>query len=222
MPRHDRTTGEILRFALAPRWVHRATASLLFICLATGLTLYVGQLSLAVGHRALVEAVHVYCGIALPAPFLLGLLSATFRQDLQRLSRFLPVDTAWLRSRDRRSGRLPIGKFNAGQKLNGSFTLGAILVMLGTGLVMRYANGWPIRFRTGATFVHDWLTWLIIVIVAGHLWFAQRDPIARRGMRTGRVPVSWARREHPAWAAELDPPQERPTEDRPLTQTGAD
>ena len=36
----------------------------------------------------------------------------------------------------------------------------------------------------------------------GHLWFAAKDPHARAGMRTGRVPLGWARREHSAWAAE--------------------
>ena len=72
--------------------------------------------------------------------------------------------------------------------------------MLGTGLVMRYANGWPVSYRTGATFVHDWLSYGVLIVVLGHLYFALRDPIARRGMRTGRVPDSWARREHRDWA----------------------
>ena len=36
---------------------------------------------------------------------------------------------AWLRSKDRRSGRLGIGKFNAGQKLNAAFVLGGVIVM---------------------------------------------------------------------------------------------
>ena len=100
---------------------------------------------------------------------------------------------------------MPVGKFNAGQKLNAAFTLGAILVMLGTGLVMRYGNSWPVRWRTGATFVHDWLSLLVLIVVCGHMWYAWRDPVARTGMRTGWVPVHWAAAEHAAWAAEFEP-----------------
>ena len=37
---------------------------------------------------------------------------------------------------------------------------------------------------------------------------ALKDPYAMAGMRTGRVPLRWARREHAAWAREVagDPP----------------
>jgi formate dehydrogenase subunit gamma len=160
-------------------------------------------LSVAIGRRALLEWVHVIAGIMLPVPFLVGWCSRRFRADVRRLNRFLPEDWEWLRSRDRRSGRIPVGKFNAGQKLNAAFTLGAILVMLGTGSIMRFANHWPVQLRTGATFVHDWLSLTILVVVLGHLWFAMRDPVARAGMRTGHVPPEWAAVEHAGWLAEV-------------------
>jgi len=184
------------------RWAHRGLALLMGICLLTAAVLYIGPLSVLVGRRALVEQIHVYSGMALPVPILLGLLSRPFRSDVRLLNRFLPVDRVWLRARDRRSGRLPVGKFNAGQKINAGFVGGAIIVMLGTGLVMRYANHWPVSYRTGATWVHDWLAYAIVAMVAGHLYFAGRDPMARRGMRTGLVSLQWARREHRAWAEE--------------------
>ena len=87
---------------------------------------------------------------------------------------------------------MPIGKFNAGQKLNANFQLGAILVMMLTGSVMRFANHWPIEWRTGATFVHDWIAYAILAVVLGHVYMANRDPEAMRGMRTGYVPLIWA------------------------------
>lgn len=202
-------TGELLRTTPSVRWAHRGLALLMGICLITAAVLYIGPLSVLVGRRALVERIHVYSGIALPVPLLLGLLSRAFRDDIRLLNRFLPVDRVWLRARDRRSGRLPVGKFNAGQKINAAFVCGAIIVMLGTGLVMRYANRWPVSYRTGATWVHDWLAYAIVAMVAGHLYFATRDPMARRGMRTGRVTVTWARREHRAWAEESAGPPEK-------------
>lgn len=193
----------LLRFTSGERWVHRVTAALMGVCLLTAAILYIGPLSVLIGRRALVETIHVAAGIALPVPVLLGLLSRAFRADLRRLNRFTPIDWEWLRSRDRRSGRLAVGKFNAGQKLNASFQLGGIVVLLGTGLIMRFANHWPLALRTGATFVHDWTSYVVAGVLLGHLLFALRDPVAKMGMRTGVVPVDWAKVEHGGWVAEL-------------------
>jgi formate dehydrogenase subunit gamma len=195
--------GELLRFSPAERWVHRTLALLMGACLLTAAILYIGPLSVLVGRRALVGRIHVLTGLALPVPLLLGWLSAAFRDDLRRLNRFHPVDGVWLRSSDRRSGRLPVGKFNAGQKLNAAFVAGAIGVQFGSGIIMRYGQHWPLSARTGATFVHDWLAAAVAVAVLGHLSFAFRDRDARRGMRTGAVPAHWAEREHRGWAEEL-------------------
>jgi formate dehydrogenase subunit gamma len=196
-----RRPAELLRFTRGERWVHRATAILMGICLATAAILYVDVLSQMFGHRALVEWIHVIAGISLPIPILIGLLSKAFRADAGRLNRFTRNDWKWLRSRQRRDGAIPVGKFNAGQKLNANFQLGAIFMMLGTGVIMRFANAWPVSLRTGATFVHDWMSYAILAMVLGHMYMANRDPHALRGMRTGYVPTSWAKREHKAWAA---------------------
>jgi formate dehydrogenase subunit gamma len=147
--------------------------------------------------------VHVLAGLALPVPVLIGWLSAAYRADLRELNRFHPVDAEWLRSSDRRSGRLRVGKFNAGQKLNAAFVAGAIVVQLASGVIMQYGRHWPLYLRSGATFVHDWLAAAVAVTIAGHLYLAYRDPDARRGMRTGRVSLRWAKREHRGWAEAL-------------------
>jgi formate dehydrogenase subunit gamma len=181
--------------------VHRATAVLVGVCLATAAVLYLEPLATLVGRRALVVQLHVLAGLALPLPVLLGRLSAAYRADLRALNRFTRADGDWLRRRDRRSAGLPVGKFNAGQKLNAALSAGGGLVLLGTGVVMAYGSGWPLSLRTGSTFVHDWTAAALFLLVLGHLRLAYRDEDARRGMRTGRVPVGWARREHPAWAA---------------------
>ncbi len=194
------------RFTGGEKWVHRSTAALMGICLLTAAVLYFGPLSVLVGRRALVEQVHVIAGIALPIPILCGWLSRAFRADARRLNRFSPTDWAWLRSRGWRGSRLLVGKFNAGQKLNASFVTGAIGVLLGTGLIMRFANTWPLSLRTGATFVHDWLSYAVAGVVLGHIVFALRDPTARAGMRTGVVPADWAYAEHRAWAEEISSP----------------
>ncbi|WP_441248793.1 cytochrome b/b6 domain-containing protein [Kitasatospora sp. McL0602] len=198
MPRPaDRT--RIPRFTPAERWVHRATAALMLVCLATAACLYYPPLSELVGRRRLVTALHEWCGLALPVPLLLGLASRAFRADLARLNRFAPYDREWLRAVRRRSYRRPAGKFNAGQKLYAGWIAGAVLVMTGTGLLMWFTHLAPLVWRTGATFVHDWLALAVAIVVGGHVWMAVKDPEARRGLRTGSVDHLWAAREHPDW-----------------------
>src|SRR6478735_3971686 len=110
------------------------------VCLVTAVILYNGSLMLAVGHRHLVETIHVWSGLALPVPMVAGALSAAYRSDVGRLNRFTPDDWRWLRSRSRRDGTIPVGKFNAGQKVNAALSTGGIIVLLVTGIVMYYPD----------------------------------------------------------------------------------
>ena len=198
-------TDAVYRFDRAERLVHRTTATLMIVCIVTAAVLYNGSISVHVGHRHLVELIHVYCGFALPVPLILGLVSYAYRADLRRLGRMTPADRRWLRSRTRRDGTIRVGKFNAGQKLNAALSAGSILVLLGTGIVMYFIGLAPLTMRTGATFVHDWFALGLGLLVIGHVTFAVKDPEARRGMRTGRVSRAWAAGEHAAWLAEVDP-----------------
>ena len=188
------------RFSRAERWTHRILSILMGLLLLTAAFLFFPELSSIAGNRLLLRNVHVIAGFALPVPLIVAAFFVAFRRDADRLNRFTKDDWTWLRSRDRRSGRIPVGKFNAGQKLNAAFTLGAIILMFLTGIIM---YGWlGDTWRTGATFVHDWLSLIIAIMVGGHMWMAYSDSIARLGMRTGSVPTSWARREHGQWADE--------------------
>ncbi|MCW2863623.1 MAG: formate dehydrogenase gamma subunit [Actinoallomurus sp.] len=204
-------TPTLTRFERPVRWVHQVTSVLMLICLATAAVLYVPALAETVGRRHLIRAVHIYAGFGLPVPALLGWASRAFRDDLRRLNRFSTADWEWLRGRDRRAtvggrGIHPVGKYNAGQKLNAAFAGGAILVMLGTGLILTFPHPWPDSLRAGATFVHDWLFFAIFVVVAGHLWYALRDRGALSGMFLGHVPEDWAARHHAAWLDEHERP----------------
>jgi formate dehydrogenase subunit gamma len=200
-PPSERPAG-VRRFSRAERWVHRTTAALMLLCVATAAALYVPQIAELVGRRYLVVTLHQWSGLLLPVPFLLGLASRAFRADLRRLNRFGPHDRTWLRAvrrRDRRPSSRPAGKFNAGQKLYAAWIAGAVLVMLATGLVMWFTSLTPLVLRTSATFVHDWLSLAVGIVLAGHIGMALADPESRRGMRTGSVERRWAKREHPLW-----------------------
>jgi formate dehydrogenase subunit gamma len=199
------------RFTVVERWVHRSTAILVAVLFATGLTLYYAPLSVLVSRRALVETTHVAAGLLLPLPLLAALLvSPELRADVSALGRLTRVDRLWLRRRDRRRSRLPVGKFNGGQKLAAATMSGAGLVLLGTGLLLLA----PVRLdlpdgvREGATITHDLFTFGAFLLLGGHIWLAMRHPQARVALRTGVVDRSYAEAEHPAWAAEVS--QNRP------------
>jgi formate dehydrogenase subunit gamma len=195
----------LLRFDRTERILHWVNAALAGILLLTGAVLYLGELSALVGRRELVRDLHVAAGLALPVPLLLALprrRGARLRADLGALNRFGPDDGRWLRSRGR-DPSVRLGKFNPGQKLNAAFVAGAGAVLLGTGLVMRFFAPFPLEWRTGATFVHDWTAFGLGLAVAGHVWLAFADPDALRSMVTGRVPAAWARRHRPRWYEEV-------------------
>ena len=191
----------LARFDRIERRLHWLNAALFGVLMATGAVLYVGALSALVGRRELVRVVHVAAGFALPVPLLVarfGRSRAVVAADVRSLARFDDDDRRWLRSGGRdRSVRM--GKFHPGQKLNAAFTVGAIVVMLLTGSIMHWFRFFPVDWRTGATFVHDWFAVTIAVVVAGHLRMALSDPDAMRGMTQGWVPREWARRHRPRW-----------------------
>ena len=196
----------MFRFSTAERWVHRTSSTLMMVALVTAAFLYLPMLAELVGRRRLLVTVHEWAGIVLPVPLVAGIFFRSLRADLRRLNRFGPQDKGWawraMRYGTRAAG--PAGKFNAGQKFYASLIAGATLVMMGTGLLMWFPHLSSITWRTGATFVHDWLAIIVGVLVIGHIRMAMKDPEARHGMRTGRVGRTWARREHRLWVEEED------------------
>jgi formate dehydrogenase subunit gamma len=195
----------LLRFDGVERIVHWVNATLFVVLMLTGAVLYAGPLSVLVGNRDTVRTVHVWCGLLLPVPFALALLSrrgAGLRADLRRLNRWAPGERRWFRRRHRAEVRL--GKFNPGQKLNAACLAGAGLVMLATGSIMHWFAAFPLDWRTGATFAHDWFALGIWLLVLGHIGFALRDGDALEAMMVnGRVPAAWARRHAPRWYDEV-------------------
>lgn len=204
------------RFTRAERYTHRSLAIIMFVLIATAAALYIPDISAVVGNRDLVKTIHSYAGFILPIPLLLALFSLAFRRDASELNRFHPRDWAWIKRKPYSPNPATIyptreyGKFNAGQKLNSAFTVGAITLMFGTGLVMFFSSLFTDDIRTGATFVHDWLALAIVIVVAGHTYKAFSDAQARMGMRSGNVPYSWAKTHYPEWVLAVTQPEIHP------------
>ncbi|GAC1610604.1 MAG: formate dehydrogenase subunit gamma [Mycobacteriales bacterium] len=171
---------------------------------ATGLALYLPTLSLLIGRRPLVEGLHVLAGFLLPLPVFAAWLSPAFRADMTRLNRFVPVDWLWLRNRNRRHERLPVGKFNAGQKLAAAAFAAAGAVLFGTGIMLLLPSQLALSngLREGATIVHDVTTLALITLLLGHAALAYRYPQSRRALRTGSMDLAYAQRNYAQWARE--------------------
>lgn len=201
------------RFDGTERALHWVNAALFGLLMVTGAVLYIGPLSALVGRRETVRLVHVLAGLILPLPLLVarfGPWRQAVTADMRALARFDGDDRRWLRhavrARSRHAGRdetVRMGKFHPGQKLNAAFTAGAIAVMFLSGSIMHWFRFFPVDWRTGATFVHDWLAFTVAVVVAGHLRMALVDRDALRSMIKGSVRGEWARHHRPKWYEEV-------------------
>jgi formate dehydrogenase gamma subunit len=202
----------MLRFDRVERAVHWINASLFLILILTGAALYFTPLIALVGRRKLIEEIHLYVGLSLPVPLLLALAGhwgRGLRRDAGRINRWTEEDLEWIRGLvDTASGRSQaamrprLGKFNPGQKLNAAFVAGGGLVMLGTGALLRWYVPFPLSWRAGATFVHNWLALILVLLILGHITLALADREALRSMFSGRVSRAWAARHAPAWLDE--------------------
>jgi formate dehydrogenase subunit gamma len=193
------------RFTTSEKWVHRSTGVLVAALTVTGAVLYYEPFALAVGRRPLVEGIHIVAGLLLPLPALAGAMaSPALRRDFATLGRMTALDWQWLRRKDRRRARLPIGKFNGGQKLASAVLLGGLLVLFCTGLLLIAPAriNLPVGTRQGATIVHDTFTFGVLLLLAGHFWLALRHPEARQALRTGRMDRRYAEIEYAGWADE--------------------
>jgi formate dehydrogenase subunit gamma len=189
------------RFSRTERTLHWANAVFFLFLLATGLTLYLPSLAIAVGRRQVVQSVHFWSGVAwiavLAAIVVLGDrrgVLATARE----LDEFDRDDLRWL------AGRRPApqGRFNAGQKLNSLLTASFAVLFLVSGLLLWFGER-NTRYRFASTVVlHDGLTYASVALLIGHLYLAVIHPTTRhslRGITLGTVREDWAELHHPKW-----------------------
>lgn len=169
----------VLRFSVTERALHWAFASGYLLLLASGLPLMVPALRGWIrGYSPLV-----------------GELTTLEPGDgpwLRRFPRWL-VATAVERARLDRA----VGRFNAGQKINAVFTLVTASLLLVTGIAL-----WPFGADGLWRAAHRWLTVLVLIPIAGHIFLAAVHPSTRHaltGMLDGRVDREWAATHHPRW-----------------------
>jgi formate dehydrogenase subunit gamma len=215
-------TRRIARFGRTERAAHWLLAATFFVMLGSGLALYLPSLSNIVA-RPTAKAWHLWSaavlGIGIVALVALGNRRALARtaRDLERLDE---DDARWLAGGPKRfvtgDAAPPQGRFNAGQKLNAAVTLGLMIVMAVTGLLLWYGEQDTTYRYSGTVFVHDWGTFILMLLVAGHIYLAVLHPATRhalRGMTLGDVDRDWAEQHHAKWVASQEgtpAPAERP------------
>ena len=197
----------LARFSRTERAVHWVHAVAFFVLLGTGLALYIPQLSVLIGRRPLLKDIHVYTAVAwivaLVAVIVLG-DRRRLRATLRDFDRFDEDDVRWLRKQK----PAPQGRFNAGQKVNAALT-GAFAVLFTVSGGLLWLGERDHRFQfAGSILLHDWVTFISIILVVGHLYLALIYPATRhalRGITRGTVRRDWAEHHHPKWAAEQPP-----------------
>ena len=197
---------QLARFDLVERLVHWSTAIMMLTLIVTGAILYLPALALRVGHRGLIENIHVITGLSLLGPLVLGAVGPWRKRlikDLRRFDRWGASDFDWFKSGARRSG-LPRDKFNGGQKIEAAFLGAAMVAALVTGVIMRFAPSSWITWATGATLVHDALFFAIAAAVIAHISFALSRPDQLVSMVNGRISRAWAKEHAGAWLSEVE------------------
>lgn len=195
---------EIVRFDRTERIVHALSAACVLTLFVTGAILYFPALSVRVGERLLILNIHVICGVVALLPLLFSLRTPWgrhLRRDVARLTQMTKSEWRWFRPSQREEIRL--GKFNPGQKLNAVLSVSALVVLLASGLILRFPSYFSLTLREGATFVHDWFALALILLTLGHIGFALAHPASLRSMIKGGVSKEWARHYAPAWLQEL-------------------
>jgi formate dehydrogenase subunit gamma len=117
-----------------------------------------------------------------------------------------PGDGDWLRGVPERlrSGAPapPVGRFNAGQKMNARLAALGFAVLYATGLaLLLVGRGLP----QGP--LHTLTTVALVGLLSGHVFMAVFNPGTRhalRGMTLGHVDREWAEHHHPLWVEAVD------------------
>ena len=194
------STPYVNRFSRTERAVHWIHAAAFFLLLASGAVLYLPSLSEAVGQRPLVKDLHLYTAAAWAGALLLVVVLGDrrgLRRTLREVEYFDGDDRRWLRG-----GRAPQGRFNAGQKLNAAITAAVAFLFALTGVLL-WLGERNTAFRFASTIlIHDWLTYISLVLLVGHLYLAVIHPATRhalRGITRGSVREDWARKHHAKW-----------------------
>lgn len=194
----------LLRTPLLVRFCHVFIVILFILTALSGLSLFfpsIKAFGLVLGTPQLVRELH---------PFLGGIVFILLMFMLIRLAHHnIPNrdDVRWLKHINRIiAGKepedIPIGKYNAGQKILFWCIMSLITVLMITGIIMwrRYFTQYfPIDILRLAIFFHSLAAIGLILLIIGHAYMAFWVKGSVKGMISGYVSRAWARKNHSKW-----------------------
>lgn len=189
----------IPRFNKTTRILHWSHTIVFIWLLITGIQLFLTQKSLL--GDPLIKMIHLYASpflVLLPlVVYITGRKSA--RGDVNELMRLTGSDFRWFMDFIKGHRSPDIGKFNGGQKMN---FLGAVLLITGfsfSGYVIWMKSMFSVDFVEFNFLLHDFLTVLALLILAGHIIFTLYYSESLRGIIYGTVDEKWAQEHYPKW-----------------------
>ena len=205
--------ARLVRFSRSERALHWVVAATVLPMILSGLALGIDI------YHPEAFVIHIGSLFALAAGVALVVLTGN-RPELARLGRQLRTfdrgDREWLEAAPRSlvGGPVPpAGRFNAGQKLNGTLMPLLLAVSTVTGLYLWARVHRMVTQMNVLGALHNLAAIAIIALVSGHLYMAVLNPGTRhalRGITTGDVDRDWAEHHHGLWVAELGDDYHRP------------
>ena len=199
----------IPRYATSDR-VNHWIVSMCFIVLSlSGLAFFHPSyffLSSVLGGPVWARILHPFIGIVLFLTFV-GLSLRVWKDN-----RFKAVDIEWLKRIDEviNNGdgpdKLPIGKYNAGQKLMFWSMVWSVGFLLVSGIVIWrswFAGYFPVVVVRWGAVIHMLAAFIGIVSLIVHVYAAIWVKGTLRAMTRGNVDAAWAKHHHPEWYREM-------------------
>ncbi len=194
----------VVRHKLASRAIHWSVALTFFLCLFTGLPIWMPAfkwMASFFGGLSVCRVLHPYFGFA----FFVAVAVMFF--DWLSEMHLTKEERSWIGPRlmtKVEEHREETGKYNAGQKLYFfSVGLGALGVLL-TGLVMFLPESFPLVVREIAVLLHDFTFIVFAISVVFHVYLSTAaEPGTFQSMTKGTVTRRWARFHHPRWLRDL-------------------
>jgi len=203
---------EIVRHNLTARVHHWTVAVLFFLCLLTGLPIWMpvfGWMANLVGGLHVARWLHPWTGVALSLAMLWMFLHWLGDMRLE------PRDREWLGPKalaymKEGTDTSEEGKYNGGQKLFFFAVSLAVVGLLLTGVVMWNPLAFPRLLSETAILLHDVTFILFTVAIVLHVYLGTAaEPGTFRAMIRGTVTRRWARFHHGRWYRQVTGEQPR-------------
>jgi formate dehydrogenase subunit gamma len=198
----------IQRYGASDRANHWVVAILFVILSLTGLAFFHPSyffLTNVLGGPVWARILHPFLGIVMAISFVF-LARRVWRENFIK-----PVDLQWLKMIDEviNNGdgpdKLPIGKYNAGQKLMFWTMVGSVIALVLSGIVIwrsYFAEFFPIPVIRVAMVIHMLAGFTGILALIIHVYAAIWVKGTLRAMTRGSVEANWAKHHHPEWYKE--------------------